>query len=125
VVVAEREVAEPFGSFYKVVTEPASWASPYTQSRSSIPNLHAAAGAGRRRSLRAGYHRPDPVRAVRPTNVSGENVLCKHKLSDETFDDVPVLGVSALIPAVYEDLASVSTVQDADVPLSIPDRLVW
>ncbi|CAK0893713.1 unnamed protein product, partial [Prorocentrum cordatum] len=95
VVVAEREVAEPFGSFYGLMTDHAiagGFRNAFLKMKSLDIRLEEVPAAA------------IPFERCGRLNISGSIVLCRHRRTDEAHDGMPALGVNAVVPAVCEDL---------------------
>jgi len=98
-VVAEREVAEPFGRFYRLMTDPGSMGV-HLQAEgkySSENYLYQVVKAFDIRWEQVPNALIPFVRSGR-LNISGSTVLCQHKPLDLSFRGVPQMGADFLIP---------------------------
>jgi len=105
--VAEREVAEPFGSLYRLMTDPASMgvaldpqAETVLESERYIYQVVQAFDIRFEQVPTALI----PFERCGRLNVSGSTVVCRHKPTDLSYNGVPKLGVDAMIPAACEDM---------------------
>ena len=105
VVVAERDAAEPFGSFYDLITDPGSMGKNLNPGGcpESETYLYQVAMAFHVR-LEVVPIALIPFQRCGRVNLSGTIVPCLHKACDHTFEGVPLLGATTLVPAVGEKL---------------------
>jgi hypothetical protein len=98
-VVAEREVAEPFGHFYRLMTDPGSMGVHLqAEGKHSSENyLYQVVKAFDIRWEQVPNALIPFVRSGR-LNISGSTVLCQHKPLDLSFGGVPRMGADILIP---------------------------
>jgi len=100
-VIAERQVAEPFGSFYMVMTDPRSMGVNLNPRSDSVLESERYVY----QTVRAFDIRFEQVpTALIPfercgrLNISGSITPCRHKPNDHTFRGVPKLGAIGLVP---------------------------
>jgi hypothetical protein len=110
VVIAERAIAEPFGSFYKMMTDPASMGV-------FLDPLSESVLEGERymyqlvESFDIRFEQVStamiPFERCGRMNIKGSTVVCQHKPNDESFGGIAKLGVASTIPDKCELLAHV------------------
>mmetsp|Transcript_78107 Transcript_78107/g.207397 ORF Transcript_78107/g.207397 Transcript_78107/m.207397 type:complete len:192 (+) Transcript_78107:165-740(+) len=113
VVVAERKVAEPFGSFYRLITDPASMgvsldpsSETVTEGERYVYQVVQAFG------IRFEQVPPAliPFERCGRLDVNGSTTVCLHKdtYNEENAGDdgVPSMGVHVLIPVTCSELAA-------------------
>jgi hypothetical protein len=108
VVVAERAVAEPFGSFYMMITDPASmgvFLDP--QSNTVLEVERYAYQLAQAFDIRFEQVATAliPFERCGRMNISGSTVVCQHKPNDESLRSIAKLGVNSTIPDTCVELA--------------------
>ena len=105
VVVAEREVAEPFGSFYMVMTDPGSMGVELDPRSDSVLESERYVY----QTVQAFHIRFEqvatgliPFERCGRMNISGSVVPCRHKPNDVTTRGVPQMGAMAIVPSDCE-----------------------
>jgi len=107
VVVAERAIAEPFCSFYKMMTDPTSMGV-------SLDPRSETVLEGERylyqltKALHIRFEEVPtaliPFERCGRVNISGTVSVCQHKPTDEGFNGIPKLGVQTMVPDICENL---------------------
>jgi hypothetical protein len=114
-VIAEREVAEPFGSFYRLMTDPASMGvSLDPRSETVLESERYMYQVAQTFNIRFEQVPTAliPFERCGRLNLSGKTVICKHKPTDLSYNGVPKMGADVMIPATCEDLVKPVTPLD-------------